>query len=219
LAVTGWSTSNFLRYAGSLAAGPPITMACRAMLPSIGYGPSLIGLFSSAATQTFRRQYSIGIGNTGLPYALLGTDGGFAVTNGGGSVTAGVWSHICGRFTSAPEQAIFLDGGAKVTSSISGTPTSVDRFSVGVIDSAALQNNALNTAQIAEAAIWGAALSDADIASLATGVSPLLVHPESLIGYWPLIGEVFPSRNLLSNVSVLGLQGSLSAAPHPRVLL
>jgi hypothetical protein len=40
---------------------------------------------------------------------------------------------------------------------------------------------------LAEVAIWTAALSDAEIASLAKGFSPLRVRPQSLVYYQPLV--------------------------------
>ena len=52
---------------------------------------------------------------------------------------------------------------------------------------------------LAEAAIWNAALSDAEVAALATGVSPLLVRPGSLVFYAPL------ARDLLDRVGGLQL--------------
>lgn len=66
--------------------------------------------------------------------------------------------------------------------------------------------------------MWSIALPAADIAALAAGLSPLKVHPEALIAYWPLMGS-FPARNLLSNVSVLSQVGTLSAAgAHPKII-
>ncbi len=38
-----------------------------------------------------------------------------------------------------------------------------------------------------EEANWNVALTDAEVAALASGVSPLLVRPENLVRYRPLI--------------------------------
>jgi hypothetical protein len=38
-------------------------------------------------------------------------------------------------------------------------------------------------------AIWSAALTDAEAAILALGISPLLVRPASLAAYWPMIRD------------------------------
>jgi hypothetical protein len=42
---------------------------------------------------------------------------------------------------------------------------------------------------IAEAAIWNVALTDAKVAILAAGFSPLFVDPQSLVAYWPLVRD------------------------------
>lgn len=39
---------------------------------------------------------------------------------------------------------------------------------------------------ISEVGYWNVALTDADVAVLAKGVSPLLVRPEGLVAYWSL---------------------------------
>jgi hypothetical protein len=41
--------------------------------------------------------------------------------------------------------------------------------------------------RVAEAAVWNVELSDANFAELAAGVSPLLVRPDGLVFYAPLI--------------------------------
>ena len=73
------------------------------------------------------------------------------------------------------------------------------------------------TGNIAEVALWSAALSDAEIASLAKGFSPLFIRPESLIDYWPLIGRFSPEIDVVG-----GMNGTLNSAPgaaaHPGIL-
>jgi len=40
---------------------------------------------------------------------------------------------------------------------------------------------------IHHAAIWRVVLTEAELARLATGVSPTTVQPEHLVAYWPLL--------------------------------
>ena len=50
---------------------------------------------------------------------------------------------------------------------------------------------------IAELAIWNIALSDDDVFALGdpdNRVSPLLVRPDALVGYWPLVGFAAPEN-------------------------
>jgi hypothetical protein len=54
------------------------------------------------------------------------------------------------------------------------------------------------TGSVAEAALWNAAPSDAEIAVLAASFSLLFVKPGNLVAYWPLIraaaGYMTPMR-------------------------
>jgi hypothetical protein len=67
--------------------------------------------------------------------------------------------------------------------------------------------------KVAEAAIWSAALTDAEVASLGKGVSPRLIRPQSLVFYAPLIRnlvDVRGGRTLTNN-------NTATVATHPRV--
>lgn len=99
--------------------------------------------------------------------------------------TAGTWHHGCAVFADADHQAVYLDGGGKGTNTGSSIAMSdTDRFAIGgALDSTP---NYYLDGLIAHAAVWHAALSDDDAAALAAGLSPLLVHPASLIAYFPL---------------------------------
>jgi hypothetical protein len=69
------------------------------------------------------------------------------------------------------------------------------------------------TGQIAEVGIWSAALTDAEIVSLAKGMTCNLVRPQSLVFYAPLI------RNLQDVKGGLTLTNNNTATVfnHPRV--
>jgi hypothetical protein len=60
--------------------------------------------------------------------------------------------------------------------------------------------------RVAEGVIYGVALSDAEVAQLATGVSPLLVRPGDILNYYPLIGRASPEIDLVggNNLTVTG---------------
>jgi hypothetical protein len=46
--------------------------------------------------------------------------------------------------------------------------------------------------RIAEAGIWNVALSDREVAALASGVHPARMRPDALVAYWPLWGDDSP---------------------------
>jgi Concanavalin A-like lectin/glucanases superfamily len=93
---------------------------------------------------------------------------------------AGEWHHACAVFTSASSRAAFIDGGNKATNSTSITPSGIVQTGIGasIIGSA--------NGSLSDVAVWNVALTDAEVAALARGMSPLFVRPSGLIAYWPL---------------------------------
>lgn len=215
-----WSTSNFLRYASGVATVAPLTIACWAKTSITATAQSIVGLYTSGSA--FNRNSFILQLSTGDAVRFSTADGaGQSNASTSTTISANTWFHACGRTSSASSRDAYLNGGGKGSNATSATPTGINRTSVGVGDGSSASNQfaPAGTGDIAEVAIWSIALSDADIATLATGVSPLSVHPESLVGYWPVIGVNSPENNLLSNTSVLSVQGSLSQSAHPRILM
>lgn len=101
--------------------------------------------------------------------------------------SASTWHHATGVWASNTERYSYLDGGNKGTDVDSVAFPPVDRVSIGRLGDSSPSNYI--SGRIAEAAIWTAALTDAEVASLAAGFSPLLVRPQSLVAYWPLIRD------------------------------
>ena len=73
------------------------------------------------------------------------------------------------------------------------------------------------TGDLAEAAVWNVALTDAEVAALARGIHPFLIRPDALVAYWPILGRYSPEINLKSNSATMAIQGTLSQAAHPRI--
>lgn len=132
------------------------------------------------------------------------------------SWTADTWHHACCVFTSATSRASYLDGGGKGTGSTSNTPVGPNRTSIGQRFSAGAAATFMS-GLVAEVGIWNIALDDADAAMLADGFSPLCVHPESLVAYWPLIGRNDPSRDLVGGAG-LTWTNTPTVAAHPRII-
>lgn len=149
-----------------------------------------------------------------------------AVANGGGSdfavtsaaATDSTWAHACGVFASDTSRAAYLNGGSKGTDTANRVPaTSIDTVGVGVgVISTGLAGAWVG--DIAEVAFWNVALTDDEVASLAKGVSPLLVRPTSLVAYWPILGNDSPEQDRWKNKYDLTVSGSLPKASHPRII-
>lgn len=215
MARTGWSASNYLLYSGLPGglSGAPLTMACwvkPTTLSGTSAAYALASLFGAFAHVLY-----IAYDGTGRVIFRIRAGSGASTVEFATStlLTGNNWHHVCGVAASSTSRAIFLNGGGKGTDTTNRAPT-LASFSAGVVDAGSPMNSA---DLLAEVGLWNIALSDAEVAKLAAGMSPLKMHPEALVGYWPLLGDASPERNLLSNTSILSVQGSLSAAVHPRI--
>jgi hypothetical protein len=71
--------------------------------------------------------------------------------------------------------------------------------------------------EISEFAIWTDDITAAGFAALHKGLSPLMVMPDKLIAYWPLVGRVSPEPEYINTKSAT-LTGTIAQAAHPRVI-
>jgi hypothetical protein len=111
-----------------------------------------------------------------------------------------------------------LNGTVSTTNQTSNDPSA---SSFNVTD---IANNQASSARanyfsglIAEAGIWSVALTAAEIASLAKGISPLSIRPASLLAYWPLIGQTSPEIDFHGRFEMT-VSGAV-ADDHPRVYM
>ena len=125
----------------------------------------------------------------GDPFRLViqGTGSQALVTTTNG-VFVNTWHHLCARCTAADYNEAILDAnfankGASVVNV--GSIAAFDRIAIGATRDSTPTN--YFSGLIAETAIWSAALTDAEVAALARGISPLRIRPESLVCYWPLV--------------------------------
>ena len=70
---------------------------------------------------------------------------------------------------------------------------------------------------VAEVAVWQSTLTDAEIAILHLGFSPLFVRPQSLVAYWQLVGRTSPEIDRVGGYDMTVTNGPIAAA-HPPVM-
>lgn len=123
---------------------------------------------------------------------------------------ANTWYHVCGVETSSTSRAVFVNGGAKGTNATNRSPANADNVTVGA-DGNSTPSSPFS-GDIAEAAVWSVALTDAEVAVLGTGVPAFMVRPASLVFYAPLVRGAIDIRS----GNVLTITGATVSA-HPRV--
>ena len=144
--------------------------------------------------------------------------GDFKEANTTTGYSADTWHHACGVIDSSRNIAVYLNGGSKGTQTpTTGTPGGLDNTVLGALQyvNPALANHLYGA--LAEVAGWSAVLTDAEVAVLARGYSPLFVRPQSLVAYWPTIGRTSPEIDLVSSYG-LTLGNAPAVANHPRII-
>jgi len=113
------------------------------------------------------------------------TDGASKIATSSATYTASTWQHAAAVFSAVDSRAALLNGGNKGTDASSARPLGISQTQLG--RTYATSNL---TGNLAHAAIWSAALTDAEVASLynnGIGLDPRLIRPDALVAYWPLL--------------------------------
>lgn len=152
---------------------------------------------------------SIGGDPVGVSWRDAGSTSLLSTTTG---YSLDTWHHACGIWATTTDTRVFLDGGGKNTNVVTDKNPSVSRVSIAFLRG---YGDSLFNGSLAEGAAWSAALSDREVAALAKGYSPLLIRPQSLIIYVPMVrGD---NNDLIWGQTYLNT-GTPDIVPHPRVL-
>ena len=134
-----------------------------------------------------------------------------AVSTSGFSTNS--WNHGCAVFTSTTSRTIFLNGGSSATNSTNVTTNinTVDKTAIGCLGRS--PNTAFFQGRVAEVGIWNAALTAAEVASLAKGMTCDKVRPQSLVFYAPIVRDLTDQKGGLTITNNNGA----TVANHTRV--
>jgi hypothetical protein len=208
------TSSQSLVNLNAVATAVPITIAAWFNAVDFTNRVNIAGIFNSGNT---RDEWSLGLQlTTGKILATVGVNGlGTTDAVSTTAPTTGTWAHGAAVFSASNARAAYLNGASKGTDTNSGTPTGADttRISWNVVSPGTQYFNG----QIAEVAIWTAALNDAEIAALASGIAPPYIRPASLVGYWPIWGLHSPEIDLTANNRQMTLNNAPAYANHAPV--
>lgn len=198
-------TNQFLEV-GSAVVNRPCTMAAWVYLDNVSTAKDIVSVSSKTALAVLR----LNVGGTQFRIADQGNVN--AVANGA-IVSAGSWNHYAGVFASGSSRTPYTNGvaGAENTTTVAAiTPTftNIGAFYAGTATAIQFMGGL-----IAEVGIWNAALTAAEIASLAKGMTCDKVRPQNLVFYAPLVRDLIDQkggRTITNN-------NAATVANHPRI--
>jgi hypothetical protein len=210
MAFTFNGTNQYLNTTSPPVTVVPLTLVCWFSANDVTSTRTLLDLTTSFGANGFRLLIAGAI--TGDPvYAdyLINTGTNAQTTSG---YTANTWNHAAATFPNNTTVTAYLNGGSSATSigaALNPTPT---RICVGARFSSSAPGLYMD-GQIAEVGIWNAALTAAEIASLAKGMTCDKVRPQSLVFYAPLVRDLTDQKGRLTITN----NNAATVANHPRV--
>ena len=203
------ATPDYLQYSGAVRSSMPLSIAGWVNISSAG------GTIMMIADSGVGDQYYWLVCFGTKVNAIKRNSGSQAIAAATNTPAFDTWQHAAGVFASSTSTTVYSNGGNSATSTTSGTPTGLNRTRIGYASDSTADWPVYGL--VAEVGVWDIALAASNVLSLSKGVSPLHVHPESLIGYWPLIGHSSPSRDLVGSAP-MSLINSPTAGAHPRII-
>lgn len=132
-----------------------------------------------------------------------------------GNVTNGAWHHIAVQPGNSPGATarLYVDGTLRGTATVgaNGVDGTASPYKIGKIGDTFWSPYA---GDLAEFANWSVVLTADEIASLAKRASPLLIRPSALVGYTPMVRDVFDVRGVNGAPTLTGT----AVAEHPPVI-
>jgi hypothetical protein len=207
-------SSQYLINGTAAATAEPLSMACWFKTSSDTANQALMALGSNTTTT---RQFELRCDGSqaGDPVVAASQQSGVIGANTTTGYTVNQWHHAAGVWNSTTDRRAFIDGGSKGTNTTARTNSAIDRTVIGAkwLSSGA---SLFLAGSIAECAIWNDDLTDSEVAILATGVSPLFVHPQNLIFYMPGIRDI--DQDIVGARAMTAV-ASPTVDEHPRVRL
>ena len=204
-------TNQSLQLNSAVVGSTPLTMACWFRPANITTAFALMYIGQAAAVANRFVIFARGdLAGDPITASADNNTGGTATTTAG--YTANTWHHACGVFTSSTSRAVYLDGANSGTNAANITPSGLDTTTIG---SRFTQNTngVFFNGQSAEVGIWNAALTAAEIASLAKGMTCDKVRPQNLVFYAPLVRDLNDQKGGLTITN----NNATTVAAHTRV--
>jgi hypothetical protein len=211
-------TTQYLSTASTPITNGPLTVACWYKTDNAATSQALVSIGDNNGQERFQLFYS---GTTAVNPSfscIYSTGSSAGAASNAGAATTNTWYHVAGTVSGALGGSIdfrsYRNGvlgttlGPTTTSALTGN---IDSILIGARFGTSL--GLYLDGQIAEVGIWNAALTAAEIAALAKGMTCDKIRPQSLVFYAPLVRDLQDVRGGLTITN----NNAATVATHPRV--
>lgn len=180
----------------------PLTLACW-FRPDVAVQKNLLWLSDNGATNGWGMYLSTSALRGYVVAAGAVSD--FATST---TYSTATWQHACLACATNSSRTVYLNAGGETTNTVTRNvvPATITSLRVGWPSSSF-------DGLIAEVGVWNAALTAAEIASLAKGMTCDKIRPQNLVFYAPLVRDLNDQKGGL----VITNNNAATVAAHPRV--
>lgn len=176
------ASSQYLSYAGSPFGA---TWSMSAWIYRASSGGNHVVLSNSGTTGAILQELLVNSSNVMQYYYQDSVS--HAINISGGAVSTNTWTQV-GFVATSGEHRIYLNGSSVAVATDAIASPTLNDIMIGVARYTGSLTAYFN-GRISEVAAWNVALTGAEMASLASAMSPTLIRPASLAAYWPLGGH------------------------------
>jgi hypothetical protein len=176
-------SSDNMEITSALVSATPLTLFARFQPTTVAAGnASIVSVTGSSGSHSFQLRRN---GSSIEAFSGEGAAGGAASIPG---LIANSSYNCAAIFTSSTSRTIRAGTATSATDTTAVTVTSLDRTNIGARYNAG-SLGAFFAGLIGEVAIWNVAITSEEFAQLWYGFSPLLIRPDSLVAYFPLVAH------------------------------
>ncbi len=208
------TNSEYLSNGSPLLTAAPMTVSMwiNPFLPMSG-GQTVFSIADTGGNDDFFILEYLGGSPADIRWMAVRGSGGIAsIPN---VIVPNQWQHVCGVEVASNLRHVYYNGGSEATNTDSRVPVSLDNTTIA----AHLLSVLITTpnVRVGHAALWNVALTAAEVASLAAGVSPLRIRRDNLVEYWPINGQS-PERGVVGGFNMT-VNGTPAVVEEPPTLI
>jgi len=202
------ASSQYLS-ASSPLSSDPLTMVCWFRPSNVADTRFPFSIGAASATDQHSFYYS---SNTLYFITSIGSTFGQSGSSSNITGLSNTWIHAAGVLTSNNNRTLYVNGSANAANTTTVNTSNINTLRIGTRYFAGSLGAYMN-GQVAEVGLYDVALTAAEIASLAKGMTCDKIKPQNLVFYAPLVRDLIDQKGGLTITN----NNSATVAVHPRV--